>query len=119
MFERENPGFDAIVGNPAVLGRQANQCRRSEPSYAIWLNVLRQLELEEQADLVAHFFRRIIRLLRADGVFGLIATNTIAQGDTRERAPGWICQPAAIFYARRRRQVAWSCGSGRKRHAHS
>jgi len=35
------------------------------------------------ADLVAHFFRRSFDLLRSDGVFGLIATNTIGQGDTR------------------------------------
>ena len=35
------------------------------------------------ADLVAHFFRRAFELIRAGGVFGLIATNTIGQGDTR------------------------------------
>lgn len=35
------------------------------------------------SDLVAHFFRRAFGLLRGGGVFGLIATNTIGQGDTR------------------------------------
>ncbi|MCZ7657703.1 MAG: hypothetical protein M5U07_07515 [Xanthobacteraceae bacterium] len=35
------------------------------------------------ADLVAHFFRRAFGLLRKNGCFGLIATNTIGQGDTR------------------------------------
>nr|WP_312022838.1 hypothetical protein [Bradyrhizobium sp. 2S1] len=34
--------------------------------------------------MVAHFFRRAFALLREGGAFGLIATNTIGQGDTRE-----------------------------------
>ena len=33
---------------------------------------------------MAHFFRRAFDLLRDGGAFGLIATNTIGQGDTRE-----------------------------------
>ena len=36
------------------------------------------------ADLVAHFIRRAFRLLRLGAAFGLIATNTIGQGDTRD-----------------------------------
>jgi len=36
------------------------------------------------ADLCAYFFLRAFELLRDDGGLGLIATNTIAQGDTRE-----------------------------------
>jgi hypothetical protein len=36
------------------------------------------------ADLVAYFYLRAASLLRLVGGFGLIATNTIAQGDTRE-----------------------------------
>jgi len=36
------------------------------------------------ADLCAYFFLRAARLLREPGMAGLIATNTIAQGDTRE-----------------------------------
>jgi hypothetical protein len=33
---------------------------------------------------VAHFFRRAFGLIREGGVFGLLATNTIRQGDTRD-----------------------------------
>jgi hypothetical protein len=36
------------------------------------------------SDLVAHFFRRAFGLVRRSGVFGLVATNTIGQGDTRD-----------------------------------
>lgn len=38
------------------------------------------------ADLSAHFFRRADSLLGRHGTIGLIATNTIAQGDTRASA---------------------------------
>ena len=44
------------------------------------------------ADLVAHFFRRAFSLIRSDGALGLIATNTIAQGDTRSTGLRWICE---------------------------
>ena len=36
------------------------------------------------ADLVAYFFLRAYSLLTQQGNLGLIATNTVAQGDTRE-----------------------------------
>src|SRR5699024_7145199 len=36
------------------------------------------------ADLVAYFYLRGLSLLNQSGTIGLIATNTIAQGDTRE-----------------------------------
>ena len=35
------------------------------------------------ADLVAYFFLRAMSLLNPQGNLGLIATNTVAQGDTR------------------------------------
>ena len=36
------------------------------------------------ADLVAYFFLRALSLLTSQGNLGLIATNTVAQGDTRQ-----------------------------------
>jgi hypothetical protein len=36
------------------------------------------------SDLSAYFFRRADWMLGAHGALGLIATNTIGQGDTRE-----------------------------------
>ena len=50
------------------------------------------------ADLVAHFFRRAFDLVRAGGTFGLIATNTIAQGDTRSSGLRWICEHGGEIY---------------------
>src|SRR5207249_3547447 len=63
-------------------------------------------ESHGNADLVAHFFRRSFELIREAGTFGLIATNTIAQGDTRGTGLRWICQHGGeIFVARKR--VKW------------
>src|SRR5207247_1520434 len=55
------------------------------------------------ADLVAHFFRRAYGLLRRKGTFGLIATNTISQGDTRSSGLRWICTDGGTIFAARRR----------------
>jgi hypothetical protein len=59
--------------------------------------------MSRNADLVAHFFRRVFGILNSAGAFGLIATNTIAQGDTR--AVGLtpiLSQGGSIFRAIRR-----------------
>lgn len=58
------------------------------------------------SDLVAHFFRRAFNLLRQDGSFGLIATNTIGQGDTRTTGLRWICTHGGTIYNARKR-VKW------------
>ena len=55
------------------------------------------------ADLVAHFFRRAFNLLRDGGTFGLIATNTIAQGDTRNTGLRWKCEQGGEIYRAARR----------------
>ncbi|MCP6237318.1 hypothetical protein NL436_27940, partial [Klebsiella pneumoniae] len=52
-------------------------------AYPDWLKTL-QDGAHGNADLAAHFFRRAFSLLRIGGAFGLIATNTIRQGDTRD-----------------------------------
>jgi hypothetical protein len=52
---------------------------------------------------VAHFYRRAFELLRRDGAFGLIATNTIGQGDTRTTGLHWICTHGGTVYDARRR----------------
>jgi len=81
VFERDNGGFDAIVGNPPFAGKNTI-IAGSAKNYLPWLQNLHK-GAHGNADLVAHFFRRAFSLLRQGGVFGLIATNTIGQGDTR------------------------------------
>ena len=82
VFTRANPGFDAIVGNPPFAGKNTIASGH-HTSYPDWLKTLHP-GAHGNADLAAHFFRRAFALLRRGGAFGLIATNTIRQGDTRE-----------------------------------
>jgi hypothetical protein len=101
VFERENPGFDAIIGNPPFLGGT----RISEVSgmnYFQWI-VDSYPPCEHHCDLVAYFFRRGFDLLRDFGCLGLIATNTIAQGDTREGGLLTILKAGGKIYAATRR----------------
>jgi hypothetical protein len=103
VFSRENPGFDSIVGNPPFLGGSHISGSHGK-SYLAWL--LNKDKAHGNADLVAHFFRRAYSLLRSGGTFGLIATNTIAQGDTRETGLYAIISEGASI-ARARRRLKW------------
>ena len=101
VFDRENPGFDAIVGNPPFAGK--NTVAASNTAfYPDWLKTIHS-ESHGNADLVAHFFRRAFGLLRGGGALGLIATNTIGQGDTRSTGLRWICKNGGAIYNARRR----------------
>jgi len=104
VFERERPGFDAIVGNPPFAGKNTLS-EGSIEHYPDWLKESHP-ESHGNADLVAHFFRRAFDLLRPDGALGLIATNTIGQGDTRSTGLRWICAHGGDIYAAWKR-VKW------------
>jgi Eco57I restriction-modification methylase/MmeI, target recognition domain len=104
VFERPNAGFDAIVGNPPFAGKNT-LIHSNRTAYPDWLKVL-HVETHGNADLIAQFFRRTFTLVRAGGTFGLIATNTIAQGDTRGTGLRWICKHGGTIYEARKR-VKW------------
>ena len=101
VFDRENTGFDAMVGNPPFAGKNTT-IAANYPGYPQWLKQAHP-ESHGNADLVAHFFRRAFNLIREGGAFGLIATNTIAQGDTRSTGLRWICENGGEIYNARRR----------------
>ena len=101
VFDRENPGFDAIIGNPPFCGGRNLSAIQGEV-YCKWLLTLHEGS-SGGGDLVAHFFRSAFTLLRNRGAFGLIATNTIAQGDTRATGPRWICKHGGEIFAARKR----------------
>jgi len=101
VFGREQPGFDVFVGNPPFAGK--NTIAEGSPDGILdWFKQLHP-ESHGNADLVAHFFRRCFDLLRPGGSLGLIATNTIAQGDTRSTGLRWICLNGGTIYAARKR----------------
>lgn len=96
VFRGNNPGFDAIVGNPPFLGGKSISTNLGD-EYSYWLEQCHP-EGSRSADLVAHFFRRAFGLLRTGGAFGLIATNTIGQGDTRETGLAPIMHEGGQIY---------------------
>jgi hypothetical protein len=101
VFGDERGGFDAFVGNPPFAGK--NTIAEGSPDGILdWFKQLHP-ESHGNADLVAHFFRRCFALLRPGGSLGLIATNTIAQGDTRSTGLRWICLNGGTIYAARKR----------------
>lgn len=103
VFSRENPGFDAFVGNPPFAGKNTVAVS-TRGAYPDWLTLKRvHPQSHGNADLVAHFFRRAFNLLRQGGVLGLIATNTIAQGDTRSTGLRWICLNGGTIYSAQKR----------------
>ena len=104
VFERANPGFDGFVGNPPFAGKN-NVAAGNVAGYPSWLKDMHE-ESHGNADLVAHFYRRAFNLLREGGTFGLIATNTIAQGDTRSSGLRWICERGGEIY-RATKRVRW------------
>ena len=104
VFDRDNPGFDGFVGNPPFAGKNS-VAAGNVAGYPSWLKELHE-ESHGNADLVAHFYRHAFFLLRDGGTFGLIATNTIAQGDTRSSGLRWICSHGGEIY-RATKRVQW------------
>lgn len=81
--DNQKLGFDAIVGNPPFMGG-GKISDALGTAYRDFLVKWIANDKRGSADLCAYFFLRAKQLLSSNGGCGLIATNTIAQGDTRE-----------------------------------
>ncbi len=96
---RVHGGFDAIVGNPPFQGGQkiTGALGTQYRDYLVrWLAGGQR----GSADLVAYFYLRAAGLLAPHGAFGLIATNTLSQGDTREVGLDRLAErPVTIYRA--------------------
>jgi DnaJ-domain-containing protein 1 len=97
LYRGESRGaasMDGVIGNPPFGGKNTI-AERNVDGYVDWLKVITP-RAHGNADLSAHFFRRAERLIGEHGTFGLIATYTIAQGDSRDTglkalvAGGWV-----------------------------
>jgi hypothetical protein len=96
-------GFDAMVGNPPFLGgKRVSGAMGTE---------FREYLVEQiadhrtgNADLVAYFYLRAAAV--SHGI-GMLATNTIAQGDTREVGLDWLIQDAAWTVHRAFKSRPW------------
>ena len=101
VFGRENSGFDAVVGNPPFMGGMLISTALGD-RYRDWLYASFP-ESGNRMDFVGYFFRQAFTLLRREGALGLIATNTVAQGDTRSGGLRFVCSHGGTIYCARRR----------------
>ncbi|MGB7546507.1 MAG: DNA methyltransferase [Terracidiphilus sp.] len=92
-----NGGFDAIVGNPPFIGglRITGVLGKTYRDYLVEFIAGAK---RGSADYVAYFFLRALGLLKDGGAAGLLATNTIAQGDTREVGLDQMTASGATIY---------------------
>ena len=98
VFVDGKGGFDAIVGNPPFLGGQ-RITGIAGTAYRNWLVAQVAEGRRGSADLVAYFFLRAWSLLRQGGCFGLLAVNTIAEGDTRQVGLEAMVRSGAVIHA--------------------
>lgn len=98
VFNRSALGFDAIVGNPPFLGGQRIS-GVAGTAYRDWLVGHVADGRRGSADLVAYFFLRAWSLLRNGGDLGLLAVNTIAEGDTRQVGLEAMVEAGAVIRA--------------------
>lgn len=98
VFARERGGFDGIVGNPPFLGGK-RITGAAGTAFRDWLVSYIARGRVGSADLVAYFFLRSYALLRENGHFGLLAVNTIAEGDTRQVGLEEMLKAGATIHA--------------------
>lgn len=98
VFARERGGFDGMVGNPPFLGGQ-RITGVAGTAFRDWLVAHIAEGRRGSADLVAYFFLRAWTLLCEGGGFGLLAVNTIAEGDTRQVGLEAMVRAGAVIHA--------------------
>lgn len=91
-------GFNAIVGNPPFMGGTFITGHFGA-TYRNFMAFYIANGVKGNADLVAFFYLRTYSLLRSGGDFGLIACNTIAEGDTREVGLEQLMNKGGIIYS--------------------
>ncbi|HFO0133969.1 TPA: DNA methyltransferase [Pseudomonas aeruginosa] len=96
-FQGNSKGFDAFVGNPPFLGGRRQRSALGG-SYQIYLSQIIGGGGSINADLCAFFFRRSGQLIKQIGAIGLIATNSIGQGATREMGLEPLCDSGFTIY---------------------
>jgi hypothetical protein len=92
-----NRGFDAFIGNPPFQGGLHIRGLLG-PEYHSYLRGFHDYT-HGNADLCTYFFLRAVSLLRKQGALGLLAVNTIAEGDTRQTGLDFIINSCQIYRA--------------------
>lgn len=103
VFARDNGGFDTVVGNPPFLGGSRISSELSPMYLAYILSTFSTAG--DKTDLVLYFFARAFQILRQGGATGLVATNTVAQGDSRSTLR--ILKASGFHIYRATRRLPW------------
>ena len=100
VFARQDPGFDAIVGNPPFLagGQLEPALGKIWRSFIVMFIADGETGTRGAGDLSAYFVLRSYHLLRKQGCCGLVTTNSISQGDTRTIGLGKLVRAGATIY---------------------
>lgn len=98
VFAGNGDGFDALIGNPPFLGGQKITGAMGT-AFREYLVEHIARGMRGSADFVAYFFLRTFSILSKRGLFGLIAVNTIAEGDTRDVGLGQILKDGGVIIA--------------------
>jgi hypothetical protein len=93
-------GFDAWVGNPPFVGGQ-KITGLFGTDYRDHLVLSLAQGRRGSADLCAYFFLRGAQVVKPGGTFGLLAVNTIAEGDTRQVGLEAMLKQGVALYAAR------------------
>ena len=98
VFGDQRSGFDAFIGNPPFLGGQKITGAMGTAFREFLVENIAG-GMRGSADFVAYFFLRAYSLLSERGLFGLIAVNTIAEGDTRDVGLGQLLKAGGQIIA--------------------
>jgi len=90
FLEGETKGFNAIVGNPPFLGRSFISANLGDDYLLYLLSTFPNSN--GNADLCSHFLRKASLLLGDQSFMGMITTNSISQGATRENGLDFLLQ---------------------------
>ncbi len=93
-------GFDVVLGNPPFMGAHRITTTHGQ-KYFIYLTYTFP-PTAGKADICAYFYRRSFDILKKHGHLGMVATNTISQGDTRKKGLLEIVKKGgSIIFARK------------------
>lgn len=84
VFAGVDGGFDAVIGNPPFLGGPKVQPAVGWAYREYLVSTVAHDVRRTNTDFVAYFAIRMHQLATDRGQVGIIATNSLAQGDTRE-----------------------------------
>ena len=105
VFQRNVQGFNSIVSNPPFIGGLKISGALGT-GYRKWLDS-QYPHGNGRADLCTYFLLRFLTLVGDRvGAFGMVATNTISEGESRETGLGFAIQNGASIY-RAIRELKW------------